>query len=373
MTARQYTTFVTPHAESARELRYAIVGTGMMGREHIGNLKNLDGSSIVALVDPHPESLRLAELSTDANVPSFRTWDQAQAEAAVDVVVVASPNNTHLEVALAAIQAEKHVLVEKPLATTVDACLRLERAASKSSNKIIGVGLEYRFMAPTMWLLDQVNRGIVGDVRLVTIIEHRFPFLDKVHSWNRFNENTGGTLVEKCCHFFDLMFQVIRREPLAVFASTATRVNHVNERYDGRVPDILDNAYVIVEFEGGARGMLELCMFAEGSIDEQRISVVGDLGKAEVGVPSHECSLGLRDSGRSGVVTSKETLECPYEGLHHGSSFREHEAFRRSILEGSLHVASLRDGTRSVAIGVAAQLSIDEGRRVTLEEVGYEV
>ncbi|MEY2775048.1 MAG: hypothetical protein RL218_273, partial [Actinomycetota bacterium] len=110
MSARQYTTFVPLHAESARELRYAIVGTGMMGREHIGNLKNLDGSSIVALVDPHPESLRLAELSTGANVPSFRTWDQAQAEAAVDVVVVASPNNTHLEVALAAIQAEKHVL-----------------------------------------------------------------------------------------------------------------------------------------------------------------------------------------------------------------------------------------------------------------------
>lgn len=349
------------------------MGTGMMGREHIGNLMNLAGSSITALVDPHPDSLRLAELSVGAKVPCFRTWEDARAEAAIDVVVIASPNNTHLEVALAALEAKKHVLIEKPLATTVDACLRLERAGSDSADKIVGVGLEYRFMAPTLWLLDQVNRGVVGDVRLVTIIEHRFPFLDKVDSWNRFNENTGGTLVEKCCHFFDLMYQVVRREPLAVIASTATRVNHVNERYDGRVPDILDNAYVIVEFEGGARGMLELCMFAEGSLDEQRISVVGDLGKAEVGVPSHECSLGLREGGRSGVVTSRETLECPYEGLHHGSSYREHEAFRRSIIEGTLHVASLRDGTRSVAIGVAAQRSIDEGRRVALEEVGYEV
>ena len=372
MTARQYTTFVSSHAESARELRYAIVGTGMMGREHIGNLKNLDGSSIVALVDPHPESLRLAELSTGANVPSFRTWDQAQAEAAVDVVVVASPNNTHLEVALAAIQAEKHVLIEKPLATTVDACLRLERAASKSSDKIIGVGLEYRFMAPTLWLLDQVNRGIVGDVRLVTIIEHRFPFLDKVLSWNRFNENTGGTLVEKCCHFFDLMFQVMKSEPIAVFASSAERVNHVDESYGGRQPDILDNAYVIVEFEGGKRGMLELCMFAEGTRDEQRITVVGDQGKAEVCIPSHECTIGLRDSGRSGVVTHVESLGSPYDGLHHGSSFREHEAFRAALRREHSSVASLRDGTRSVAIGVAAQRSISEGRRVTLTEVGYD-
>lgn len=51
--------------------------------------------------------------------------------------------------------------------------------------------------------------------------------------------------------------------------------------YCGQVPDILDNAYVIVEFDNGSRGMLDLCMFAEGSKNEQEISVVGDIGKVK--------------------------------------------------------------------------------------------
>lgn len=52
--------------------------------------------------------------------------------------------------------------------------------------------------------------------------------------------------------------------------------------YFGQVPDIIDNAYVIVEFDNGSRGMLDLCMFAEGSKNEQEISVVGDIGKVKL-------------------------------------------------------------------------------------------
>ena len=371
MKTRQYTTFVPSQADSTRTLRYAIVGTGMMGREHLGNIAHLDDSVVTALIDPHAESVRLARPLCDADVSEFEDLESALESVDFDAVIIASPNHTHAQIARDAIQAGKHVLIEKPMATSVGDCLELERLANGYPHQVVSVGLEYRFMAPTMWLLERVRSGEVGDVRLVTIVEHRFPFLDKVGAWNRFNRNTGGTLVEKCCHFFDLMYQVVQREPVAVMATSATRVNHVDETYDGEVPDIVDNAYVIVEFDGDARGMLELCMFAEGSKDEQKISVVGDLGKAEVGVPSHECSIGLRESGRSGVATTIEMLESPYEGLHHGSSYREHVAFRSAILGRTTVVASLRDGTRSVAIGVAAQRSIAEGRRVTLEEVGY--
>jgi predicted dehydrogenase len=288
-----------------------------------------------------------------------------------DVVVIASPNHTHEEIAIEAIASGKHVLVEKPLATTVEGCLRIEEEALKRPSQVVAVGLEYRFMAPTSWLLDKVRVGVLGDVRLVSIIEHRFPFLDKVGSWNRFNENTGGTFVEKCCHFFDLMYQVFRSEPVAVMASAAEMVNHRDESYGGRRPDILDNGYVIVEFEGNKRAMLELCMFAEGSRDEQIISVVGDAAKAEIRIPSQECSIGVRSAGRAGVVTQVIGSTAPYQGLHHGSSFTEHVEFRKAIFGDDHHLATLRDGTRSVAMGVAAQRSIAEQRRVTLSEVGY--
>jgi predicted dehydrogenase len=63
-------------------------------------------------------------------------------------------------------------------------------------------------------LIDEVvQAGAVGTPRMVAIREHRFPFLVKVGNWNRFSANTGGTLVEKCCHFFDLMNLILRERP----------------------------------------------------------------------------------------------------------------------------------------------------------------
>jgi predicted dehydrogenase len=89
--------------------------------------------------------------------------------------------------------------------------------------------------------------------------------LDKVGDWNRFTENAIGTLVEKCCHFFDLMNLVLDSEPVRVMASGAQDVNHLDESFGGRTHDILDNAYVIVEYSSGQRGLLDLCMFAEAN------------------------------------------------------------------------------------------------------------
>ncbi|KAF8411898.1 hypothetical protein HHK36_004456 [Tetracentron sinense] len=78
-------------------------------------------------------------------------------------------------------------------------------AARKRQEILVQVGLEYRFMPPVAKLIEIVKGGILGQVKMVAIREHQFPFLVKVNNWNRFNCNSGGTLVEKCCHFFDLM------------------------------------------------------------------------------------------------------------------------------------------------------------------------
>ena len=120
---------------------------------------------------------------------------------------------------------------------------------------------------------------------MLTIREHRFPFLPKIGDWNRFNRNTGGTLVEKCCHFFDLMRLILKDEPVRVMASAGQDVNHLDENYRGETPDIWDNGYVIVEFSRGTRAMLELCMFAEGSKYQEEITAVGPKGKIEAHVP----------------------------------------------------------------------------------------
>ena len=103
------------------------------------------------------------------------------------------------------------MLVEKPLCTTVADCQR--RGATGRPpvrpSRVVWMGLEYRYMPPTQRLLAEVRGGTVGNVQMVAIREHRFPFLHKVGNWNRFSRNTGGTLVEKCCHYFDLMNLVV--------------------------------------------------------------------------------------------------------------------------------------------------------------------
>lgn len=366
----------TPHPEPSRRapLRYGIVGTGMMGCEHIANIGHLEGAVVTAASDPHPPSLDWARLAVGAgqSLATFADHRDLLASGECDVVVIASPNMTHHDVLLDVLDAGVHVLVEKPLCTTIDDCRdAITRAeATHVPGRVVWMGLEYRYMPPTQRVLAEVRAGSVGDIRMVAIREHRFPFLVKVGDWNRFNRNTGGTLVEKCCHFFDLMNLVIGRTPRRVMASGAQDVNHLDERYGGEVPDIIDNAYVVVEYDGGARAMLDLCMFAEATRNEQEISVVGHLGKVEALVSEGVVRVGRRSDGIGQVTESAiHDGSVRHVGLHHGASYLEHVAFRDAILTGAAPAVTLHDGLMSVAIGVAAQRSIAEGRVVELSEV----
>ncbi|XP_022154836.1 uncharacterized protein LOC111021995 [Momordica charantia] len=360
-------------------VKYGIIGVGMMGREHLLNLYHLrdQGVAVVAIADPHASSQRQAldlAHSLGWRIEVFSGHLQLLDSGLCDVLVVSSPNMTHYQILMDIINHPRphHVLVEKPLCTTVAHCKEVVMAAKKREGILVQVGLEYRYMPPVAKLIDIVKGGNLGQVKMVAIREHRFPFLVKVNNWNRFNSNTGGTLVEKCCHFFDLMRLFAGANPIRLMASGAIDVNHKDEIYDGKVPDILDNAYVIVEFDNGSRGMLDLCMFAEGSRNEQEISVVGDIGKGEAFVPENIVRFGTRVNGRDGVETLKaEDGRIKYEGLHHGSSYLEHMNFLFAIRagDGRVPAVELRDGLISVAMGVAAQLSIENGRFVTIAEV----
>jgi predicted dehydrogenase len=353
-------------------VRYGIIGSGMMGVEHLLNLRHVPGARVVAVADPHEGSQRWAVdlAGPDADLVVFDHHRDLLASALCDAVVVATPNHTHVDVMADVLAVDGlHVLVEKPLCTTVADCRSVIDAAADRSG-VVWVGLEYRYMPPVARLVERVHAGEIGRVRMVAVREHRFPFLRKVGDWNRFNRHTGGTLVEKCCHFFDLMNLVTRDRPVRVQASGAQDVNHLDESYDGEVPDILDNAFVIVDYAGGARALLDLCMFAEGSAEQEEISVVGDQGKVEAALPSSTLRIGRRADGRTGVAT--ETVHddrVAYEGFHHGSSYLEHLDFLAAVRSGGTAGVGLDEGLWSVAMGVAAHRSIDEGRPVTLDEV----
>ena len=171
---------------------------------------------------------------------------------------------------------------------------------------------------------------------MVAMREHRFPFLHKVGEWNRLTANTGGTLVEKTCHFFDLMNVIVQERPVRVMASGAQDVNHLDEVVDGRRADMLDNAFVIVDYPGGARAMLDLCMFAEATHHQEELSVVGAAGKVEALLPEGTVRVGVRGRDGIGRVESYPVDDAgiAHRGLHHGSSFVEHERFRDAVVAG---------------------------------------
>lgn len=349
----------------------------MMGVEHLWNLQHLPGAEVTAIADPHEGSRDLAGLAAarfdglgSTDFVRFADHRELLVSGLCDVVVVSTPNHTHIDVLADVLATDLHVLTEKPLATTVADCRRL-LALAEGRSGIVWVGLEYRYMPPVARLATLVHEGAVGTPSMVAIREHRFPFLQKVGDWNRFSRNTGGTLVEKCCHFFDLMTHLLQDEPVRVLASGGQDVNHLDETYDGEVPDILDNAFVIVDFAGGARASLDLCMFAEGSENQEEVSVVGDTGKVEAFLPSAVVRLGTRSGGQAGVTSSVvHDDRVAYDGFHHGSSYLEHADLLAAVRSGSSTAGvGLAEGLMSVAVGVAAHRSIDEGRAVTLAEV----
>ena len=375
-------------------IRYGIIGCGSMGREHIENLQAMAGGDgavqVTALADPHAASREAALAACRGAKPQvFEHHGELLNSGLCDAVVIATPNHTHVDMLRDALALSAlHILVEKPLVTRIaDGVEMIKRAEGRSG--IVWVAQEYRYMPPVAEMIRIAHEGGVGRMHQVAIREHREPFYPKVGDWNRFNANTGGTLVEKCCHYFNLMDLILREQPLRVFASGGQRVNHLDERYEGpggpgdlRTPDILDSAYVVVEYPSGARAMLDLCMYAEGSTDNEHVVIVGDEGKLESLLPSLTLRHSRREdwgrrsawgqpsgTGRGVNVRRVWDTRIKYPGAHFGASYIEHQHFAAAIRKGRPAEIPLEEGLRAVATGLAAHKSIDEGRVVQMSEV----
>jgi len=359
-------------------LRYGIIGAGSMGREHIQNLKVMDGVAVTAISDPHIPSQQAAlVLVPDAKV--FTDHNSLLSSGLVDAVIIASPNDTHIDVLRDVLRTDLAVFVEKPLATTIEDCKEILDLGN-NRKALTWMGLEYRFMPPINEVVQRAKAGEVGTVHHVSIREHREPFYPKVDNWNRFTARTGGTLVEKCCHYFNLMDLVLGEHATKVYATGGQSVNFLDEVYDGKPADMLDSAFVILEYASGKRAMLDLCMFGEGSYDKEIFTVVGDQGKLESFLPSHNVRYSRRaewgDASQwfaGGKGGSQERIVfdhgAKYLGAHYGASYIEHMKFHKAILEGSPAEVTLADGVTSVATGLAAHKSIAEGRPVLLSEI----
>ena len=370
---------------TSNAVRYGIIGCGMMGQEHLRNIALLPGASVTRIFEPD-DAMAQGSLALAPGAQRAASLEEVVMSPDVDCLLIASPNFCHAE-QLQAIAALRPLplLLEKPACTTLEDAQALAELGRRYPAPI-WVAMEYRYMPPVTRLAEEVHsQAHTGPVTMLTIREHRFPFLVKVGDWNRFNRYTGGTLVEKCCHFFDLMRHLTQSEPVRVYASASVAHNHRDERYPDGTPDILDNAYVLVDFASGQRAMLELCMFAEGARYQEEISVVGPVGKAECFVPGpgRFWPAHLGEAPVPKVVISPRHPKGPREldvpvdpvalaaGDHNGSTLYQHQRFNAVVRgQGQVEVA-LRDGLAAVMIGLAAQESARTGQAISLVDGPY--
>lgn len=359
-------------------IRYGLIGSGMMGQEHIRNINLLGGCEVAAVADPDEGMRALSVQTSGGTAKPYSDYKEMMSKGDLDALVIVSPNDTHHAILMDILETPLPILCEKPLCTTSGHC---REVLAKAENRAapVWVAMEYRYMPPVQRLLAEIGNGTTGTPRMMAIREHRFPFLPKVGDWNRFNVRTGGTLVEKCCHFWDLMRLTLKSDPVRVYASAAADVNHRDERYDGKKPDIIDNAFVTVEFENGARGMLDLCMFAEGSYWQEVISVTGEKGRVDAKVPGparfspdgKERASEIEISHRASKEVIREEVEVDHSilaaGDHHGSTFFQHQRFRDLVQSGrGRPEVSLHDGLWSVIVGEAAEESARTGRAIDI-------
>jgi len=362
-----------PYLSSQRKPRLLIVGAGMMGREHLRVSQLLGWADVKGIVDPDGGSLEWAcsdwRLLTDAPLTIYRDLSEACLDDAVDAIVIATPNHTHRDVLHAVAESGKPLLLEKPMATTLADAMDIVNLA-REYPAFIQLGMQYRFKAQYVEALQAVAKSTLGQVKTVAMSEYRPPFLDKVDQWNKFNRYSGGTLVEKCCHYFDLINVVAQSRPRRVYASGGRAVNFLDFEWRGELSDIDDHAMTIIDYDNGVRASFTLNMFCQELYEE--LVVVGERGRL---VASEHASFQPDTASKAELLV--EVPDHPaYRGVpvgypdwieasgHYGATFFEHIAFNLQLAGQAVDAATPEQALWSLIVASAAQHSIQIGREV---------
>ncbi|MCL2216919.1 MAG: Gfo/Idh/MocA family oxidoreductase [Defluviitaleaceae bacterium] len=360
--------------------KLAVIGTGTMGQEHMRVTMMEGRATIHGIYDIVPSVMAVAAAGFEQFFPGqkpvmYKSLEECLNDPAIDGLVIATPNYTHLEVVKEVVKSKKHILLEKPMATTVADAAEIRDLANGYEN-VFKIGLQYRHKPIyAEAALEALERKAIGDIKTITILEHRLPFLDKVKQWNKFSKYSGGTLVEKCCHYFDLMNLFAGAKPVSVYATGGMAVNFKDFEYNNEKSDILDHAGVMVSYENGVRANFDLVMFAPMFYEE--VTLCGDKGR--IRAYENEDFLAMRRqathfellSGENGVT--KISQPC-YPGLiqasgHFGSTYYSHKYFVDALDGKPATTATADEGFWSVVVGAAAEESVKTGKIIKISDM----
>ncbi|MEM7278988.1 MAG: Gfo/Idh/MocA family oxidoreductase [Pseudomonadota bacterium] len=356
----------------------SIIGTGTIGQEHMRVATMLGRIAVHGIYDEAAVSMKVAveEFAkySDTSLKTYANLDSACNDPDVDVLFICTPNFSHIDVLEVAARSGKPIFLEKPMATTLaDACRIVEIADEYPA--FIQVGLQYRYKAPYVEARHEVlTRQIAGPVKTISMREYRPPFLDKVNQWNKFSRLSGGTLVEKCCHYFDLLNLFAQSEPVRVYATGDQAVNFTDFEKAGERSDIDDSAMVLVDYENGIRASFTLAMFCPDFYED--LVICGDKGRV---IATEQFNFQRSDCAKStlsvelGELGASRTTDVGYtraieQSGHHGSTFFEHLALANQMDGQSVDSATPIEGLWSIIVASAAQESLGSKSAVNITE-----
>jgi predicted dehydrogenase len=246
-----------------RALRVGLAGCGAMGRDvHLRLLRELPEFTIAAVADPDPAALAAAAAQAPG-AAACSTHEELLARGDIEAVIVASPTASHAAVARAAFSAGLHVYLEKPLATTIEEGQGV-LAAWRSAGTTGMQGFNYRFNPLYGAAKRQIESGALGSVAVVRTAFATPACADG--GWRRPTLPGGGVLLDLGSHHFDLLHWLFGRRVVEVGRQVKSAEGPESMCVGGR----LDG------------GIVFQCLFASGSIDEDRIDIYGDRGALSI-------------------------------------------------------------------------------------------
>jgi predicted dehydrogenase len=172
------------------KLRCAVIGVGAIGIEHLNSLLHCPRAATVAIAETHPQRLR--EAAEKFHIPrAYSNYRELLEQPDIDAVTIALPNYLHAPVAIDALNARKHVLIEKPMATNAKEAAKIVAAAQKN-RRIAMVAKNFRFDRHTQSARAAIQRGDLGEIYHARGFSHRNSQIPRIGSWFTQKQFAGG-------------------------------------------------------------------------------------------------------------------------------------------------------------------------------------
>ena len=334
-------------------VRVCLVGAGRAGAVHAVNLRGRTaGAEVAAVVDG--DLARGRELVEQVGGVAVATLDEAVAVAQPDAAVIATPTNTHRDIAVKAFDAGLHVFCEKPMALTAGECDDMIDAA-RAAGRILQIGFVRRFQPEFVEAKARIDAGEVGEVMLVKSLT-RGPGLPP--AWAHELATSNGMLAEVNSHCFDSVRWLAGSDIVRVYAEVA---NRKGRRHGVEADGFYDNAVVSLRFANDAIGTIDGVCPAEYGYDA-RVEVVGTDGLIAIGEVQGMPLLTCVDRSRGGVRPVHKTWPERFSWGYVG----EINAFVDAVRSGAEPAVGGLDGKRAVEAVVAANTSWQQERPVEL-------